>query len=45
MQEQLVSKETAILAKEKGFNEETYDYFSTSKNARQSDGRGSTKLC
>lgn len=27
MTEQLISKETAVLAKEKGFNEETYDYF------------------
>ena len=30
MTEQLISKETAILAKEKGFNEETYDYFNQS---------------
>lgn len=27
MEEQLISKETSTLAKEKGFNEETYDYF------------------
>ena len=27
MNEQLVSKKTSTLAKEKGFNEETYDYF------------------
>ena len=27
MEEQLISKETAVLAKEKGFNEETYNYF------------------
>ena len=27
MEQQLISKETAVLAKEKGFNEETYDYF------------------
>ena len=27
MTEQLILKETAVLAKEKGFDEETYDYF------------------